>query len=69
MNTNKELNFLNQKIVYDFTKFTTTDYVGRISCIIWIIGCNFRCLYCYNDSIVYTKMGKYDFKEVLKFLN
>lgn len=68
MNTNKELNFLNQKIVYDITRFTTTDYVGRISCIIWFIGCNFRCLYCYNDSIVYTKMGKYDFKEVLKFL-
>ena len=68
MNTNKELNFLNQKIVYDITRFTTTDYVGQISCIIWFIGCNFRCLYCYNDSIVYTKMGKYDFKEVLKFL-
>lgn len=68
MNTNKELNFWNQKIVYDITKFTTTDYVGYISCIIWFIGCNFRCLYCYNDNIVYTKRGKYDFKEIFQFL-
>jgi pyruvate formate lyase activating enzyme len=68
VNTNKELNFWNQKIVYDITKFTTTDYVGYISCIIWFIGCNFRCLYCYNDNIVYTKRGKYDFKEIFQFL-
>ena len=68
MNTNKELNFWNQKIVYDITKFTTTDYVGHLSCIIWFIGCNFRCLYCYNNNIVYTKKGKYDFKEIFQFL-
>lgn len=68
MSTKSELNFWNQKIVYDITRFTTTDYVGHLSCIIWFIGCNFRCLYCYNDNIVYTKKGKYDFSEVLEFL-
>jgi pyruvate formate lyase activating enzyme len=25
-------------------------------------------LYCYNNNIVYTKKGKYDFKEILEFL-
>lgn len=68
MNTKRESNFWNQKIVYDITKFTTTDYEGHLSCIIWFIGCNFRCLYCYNDKIVYTKNGKYDFKEIFQFL-
>ena len=68
MNTNKELNLLNQKLIYDFTKFTTTDYVGHLSCIIWFIKCNFRCLYCYNDNIVYTKEGNYSFLEILEFL-
>jgi pyruvate formate lyase activating enzyme len=63
-----ELNLLNQKIVYDITKFTTTDYVGQMSCIIWFISCNFRCLYCYNDSIVYTNMGKYTQNDILDFL-
>ena len=68
MNIKSESNFWNQKIVYDITKFTTTDYIGHLSCIIWFTGCNFRCLYCYNDNIVYTKNGKYDSKEILDFL-
>jgi pyruvate formate lyase activating enzyme len=59
---------LNQKIVYDLTKFTTTDYVGQLSCIIWFVSCNFRCLYCYNDNIVYTKEGKYSQNDILDFL-
>ena len=25
-------------------------------------------MYCYNDNIVYTKRGKYDFKEIFQFL-
>jgi pyruvate formate lyase activating enzyme len=68
VNTIKELNLLNQKIVYNITKFTTTDYVGHLSCIIWFVSCNFRCLYCYNDNIVYTKEGNYTQNDVLKFL-
>lgn len=68
MSTIKELNLLNQKIVYDLTRFTTTDYVGHISCIIWFVSCNFRCLYCYNDNIVYTKEGKYTQNDILDFL-
>lgn len=68
MSTIKELNSLNRKIVYDLTKFTTTDYVGQLSCIIWFVSCNFRCLYCYNDNIVYTKKGKYSQNDILDFL-
>ena len=68
MNINKELNLLNKKIVYSFTKFTTTDYVGHLSCIIWFVSCNFRCLYCYNDNIVYTKEGNYTQNNILDFL-
>ncbi len=68
MSTIKELNLLNQKIVYNITKFTTTDYVGHLSCIIWFVSCNFRCLYCYNNSIVYTKEGNYNQNNILDFL-
>ena len=68
MSTIKELNLLNQKIVYKITKFTTTDYVGHLSCIIWFVSCNFRCLYCYNDNIVYTKEGNYNQNNILDFL-
>ena len=58
----------NEKKIYDLTKFTTTDYVGNISCIIWFVSCNFRCLYCYNNSIVYTKEGNYNQNNILDFL-
>lgn len=68
MNIDKELNLLNQKIIYDFTKFTTTDYIGHLSCIIWFISCNFRCQYCYNDKIVFSKKGEYTPKNILDFL-
>ena len=68
MSTIKELNLLNQKIIYNITKFTTTDYVGHLSCIIWFVSCNFRCLYCYNDNIVYTKEGNYTQNNILDFL-
>lgn len=68
MNTNKELNSLNQKIVYDLTRFTTTDYVGHLSCIVWFVKCNFRCLYCYNDNIVFAKNGNLSQNEILEFL-
>ena len=68
MNINKELNLLNQKIIYDLTKFTTTDYEGHLSCVLWFIGCNFRCLYCYNENIVFAKEGNYSFIDILDFL-
>jgi pyruvate formate lyase activating enzyme len=59
---------LNQKIVYNLTKFTTTDYVGHLSCVVWFVKCNFRCLYCYNDDLVYSKEGNYSLNECLDFL-
>lgn len=68
MNISKELNLLNQKIIYDLTKFTTTDYEGHLSCVLWFIGCNFRCLYCYNRDIVLTKQGNFSFNDILEFL-
>lgn len=59
---------LNKKIVYDITKFTTTDYKDHLACIVWFIGCNMRCLYCYNSDIVLSKKAKYSFCDVLDFL-
>lgn len=68
MNTNNERNLLNKKIVYDITKFTTTDYKDHLSCIVWFIGCHMRCSYCYNSEIVLSKKANYSFKEVVCFL-
>jgi len=29
------------------------DYPGKISAIIWTVGCNFRCPFCYNSDLVF----------------
>ncbi len=68
MSTSKGLNSLNQKVVYDITKFTTTDYAGCLSCVVWFVSCNFKCPYCYNDSLVFSRNGKYCLNDVLEFL-
>lgn len=68
MNIDRENSLLNQKIVYDLTKFTTTDYIGELACVVWHISCNLRCTYCYNDKIVFAKSGFYSHNDILEFL-
>lgn len=68
MSIDKEDSLLNQKIVYDLTKFTTTDYKEEISCVVWHISCNLRCSYCYNDNLVFAKQGLYSHQDILNFL-
>ena len=33
-------------------KLTLLDYPGRIACIVFTEGCNFRCPYCHNAGLV-----------------
>ena len=33
-------------------KFTLIDYPGKIACVLYTIGCNFRCPYCHNPELV-----------------
>lgn len=41
--------------IYALTPFTMQDYPGKTACIVWVSGCNMRCLYCHNPQIVYGK--------------
>jgi len=68
VNTNKENNSLNKQIVYDLTKFSHLDFPDHLSCIVWFVGCNMRCDYCYNKDIVFTHKGKYTLEDILAFL-
>ncbi len=62
----KELNLKNN--IYDLTKFTTTDYKDYLSCVVWFLKCNMRCLYCYNNDIVLSNKGSFSQAYVLDFL-
>ncbi len=69
MSTNKENNLLNKKNVYDLTAFSHLDFPDHLSCIVWLVGCNMRCDYCYNKDIVFSNEGKLSFDDILSFLN
>jgi len=52
-----------------FEKFTLIDYPEKIACMVYTIGCNFRCPYCHNPELVdETVETRIDEKEILDFL-
>lgn len=56
-----------KKIVHSITAFTLLDYPDKTACILWFVGCNMKCSYCYNPEIVFGK-GSYSIPEILSFL-
>lgn len=53
--------------LYDITPFTLLDYPNKAACILWFVGCNMRCQYCYNPDIVFGK-GKIGIDQAQAFL-
>lgn len=52
-----------------FEKFTLIDYPEKIACMVYTIGCPFRCPYCHNPELVdETVTTRIDEKEILEFL-
>ena len=39
-------------------KLTLLDYPGRVACTVFTSGCNFRCLFCHNASLLDTQSGE-----------
>lgn len=57
-------------IINGFQKLTLLDYPGRVACTIFTAGCNFRCPFCHNASLV-THIDKDNIistEEVLDYL-
>ena len=51
-------------------KFTLIDYPGKIACLVYTIGCNFRCPYCHNPELVdETTEIKIEEREFFDFLD
>jgi pyruvate formate lyase activating enzyme len=53
--------------IYALQKFSTVDYPGYLSAILWFSGCNMRCPYCYNKDVVLGEK-RIEEDEVLSFL-
>jgi pyruvate formate lyase activating enzyme len=39
-------------VVGGLQRFSLIDFPGKVSCVVFTQGCNFRCPYCYNRSLV-----------------
>lgn len=50
-------------------KVTLTDFPGYVSCIIFTQGCNYKCPFCHNSSLIPITKGLLDSKYVLDYIN
>jgi len=57
-------------LIKGIQKTTLLDYPGKIASIIFLAGCNFRCPYCQNPSLVngYNELPTIPESDVLEFL-
>lgn len=55
---------------FGLQKLTLLDYPGVVSCTVFCCGCNFRCPFCHNGSLVTGNENglEYDFASLLEFL-
>lgn len=50
-------------------KLTLLDFPGRLACTVFTTGCNFRCPFCHNASLVLPGKGEHiDTEQVISFL-
>lgn len=58
-------------IIYGLQKLTLLDYPGKTACTVFTGGCNFRCPYCHNASLVtgLNNIETIDSDEFFAFLN
>ena len=45
-------------LVGGLQKASLIDYPGKVSCVIFLVGCNFRCPYCHNPELVNRHLYK-----------
>jgi len=49
-------------------KLSLIDYPGKLSAVIFLEGCNFRCSFCHNPDLVLSRTTKIDTTDVFVFL-
>ena len=56
--------------IYGFQKLTLLDYPGKVACTLFTAGCNLRCPFCHNASLVINPdmSAGIDTAEILDYL-
>lgn len=55
-------------IISGIQKLSLLDYPGKVGCTLFTPGCNFRCPFCHNSSLVLGTAPNIDLEEILSFL-
>jgi pyruvate formate lyase activating enzyme len=50
-------------------KMTMLDYPGKVACTIFTYGCNFRCPFCHNATLVIDEASLFDKDEIFAYIN
>ena len=56
-------------LIGGFQKMTMLDYPGKIAATIFTYGCNFRCPFCHNATLVIDEANLFSEDEILSYLN
>jgi len=51
-----------------FQKTSLIDYPNHLSAIVWTVGCNFRCPFCYNQDLVFGGAPLLAEEEIIDYL-
>ena len=51
-----------------FIKTTLSDWDGKVSCMVFVPGCNFSCPFCHNPDMAHGDEGIVDENEVLDYI-
>ena len=55
-------------LIQGLQKLTLLDFPGRVACTVFLGGCDFRCPFCHNSSLIPGGEAVMDDEELLKFL-
>ena len=55
-------------LIGGFQKMTMLDYPGKVACTIFTYGCNFRCPFCHNATLVIDEASLLSEDEILSYL-
>lgn len=56
-------------IIDGFDKLTLLNYPDKVACTIFTKGCNFKCPYCHNSSLISLDKVNDKYEEVISYLN
>ena len=56
-------------LIGGFQKMTMLDYPGKVAATVFTYGCNFRCPFCHNATLVIDEAQLFSEDEILAYLN